>query len=615
MTSLTLGSRTVDFTYFQSGGHQTAKLATASDHSPTTVSYDAAGNETPVGSGTFTYSPRNYLASGDNLAYSYDGRGLRVATTRTGVTLFPVRLALNPMSVQGGNTVVTVSGTVTLNDSTGGTVVLASSDATVASVPPSVPVSAGQLSANFSVTTFAVVSDQRVTITATLNGVAVTATLTVTSAAKLVLLSFSPRTVQGGGGRTSTGTVTLNGGAPGPSGAMVMLTSTNPAVTVPVSVTVPQNQATATFTATTSAVTSSTSVDVTAMYGGVTQHASLLLVPYAVQRRVPAAGENPVLIASLALSKAARYVFGRGDWEPTSSLRPGWLGDRFADEGGSFLGSGSLEAIDIALAASPPGPPKRNFIYSPEMNLLAESELSWPREKTILYEYIWFNGHPVAQVDSGTVTHWTFTDHLGTPLIQTDAAGAVFWRAEYEPYGKVFAFNPPTLADQHQPLRLPGQEAEQFNLLANGISERFYNIFRWYRYGWGRYTQRDLFWTHDPEQGISPYGYANSDPLAFTDPAARAPVNVFDSLKQKLCQSLVNKGCDSYICPTQCPGEPIPGLRLKCLFLGSRLCSCYAEGKIGLGEAKKLGDRLARATSTCEEFLAAVSGELDRRCK
>jgi RHS repeat-associated protein len=134
---------------------------------------------------------------------------------------------------------------------------------------------------------------------------------------------------------------------------------------------------------------------------------------------------------------------------------------------------------------------RRYSFYSPEMNLLAETEITTSGTPAIQYEYVWFNGHPVAQVDPGPTTHWTFTDHLGTPLIQTDDAGAVpYWRAEYEPFGRVFSLR---TADQHQPLRLPGQEAEELNTSTdgNGATERSYNIFRWYRPAWGRYTQSD----------------------------------------------------------------------------------------------------------------------------
>jgi RHS repeat-associated protein len=147
------------------------------------------------------------------------------------------------------------------------------------------------------------------------------------------------------------------------------------------------------------------------------------------------------------------------------------------------------------------------------MNLLAESELSQPREKAIIYEYIWFNGHPVAQVDGGTETHWTFTDHLGTPLLQTTSSQAIWWRAEYEPYGRILSLRTST---QHQPLRLPGQESEELNISTdgNGATERLYNVFRWYRSGWGRYAQSDPI---SSAATPNPYQYALANPLRVTD--------------------------------------------------------------------------------------------------
>lgn len=56
------------------------------------------------------------------------------------------------------------------------------------------------------------------------------------------------------------------------------------------------------------------------------------------------------------------------------------------------------------------------------------------------------------------------------------------WRAEYEPYGSVYAYRAGDDGDP-QALRLPGQEA------ADPIVGQEYNIFRWYRSEWGRYTQ------------------------------------------------------------------------------------------------------------------------------
>jgi RHS repeat-associated protein len=112
---------------------------------------------------------------------------------------------------------------------------------------------------------------------------------------------------------------------------------------------------------------------------------------------------------------------------------------------------------------------------------------------------------------------WTFTDHLGTPLVQTSLPQGVVWQAEYEPYGKVFALRAGD--GQHQPLRLPGQEAEQLELGANGSTERSYNIFRWYRPGWGRYTQPDPLMSRNPIFGdVNLYSYVSNAPITGQDP-------------------------------------------------------------------------------------------------
>ncbi len=162
--------------------------------------------------------------------------------------------------------------------------------------------------------------------------------------------------------------------------------------------------------------------------------------------------------------------------------------------------------------------PGRYSIYTPEMNLLSETSISPPGSHPILYEYVWFNGHPVAQVDLPATVHWTFTDHLGTPLLQTQSDGTtMFWRAEYEPYGRLFTLR---TTDQHQPLRLPGQEAEELNVSTdgNGQTERSYNIFRWYRAKWRQYTQGDPAWAAFRIDELNNYVYAINDPVGFTDP-------------------------------------------------------------------------------------------------
>jgi RHS repeat-associated protein len=71
--------------------------------------------------------------------------------------------------------------------------------------------------------------------------------------------------------------------------------------------------------------------------------------------------------------------------------------------------------------------------------------------------------------------------------------------------------------DVHQPLRLPGQSAEQFDMGANGFSPLSYNNARWYQPTWGQYTQPDpLGFAGSP---TNLYAYANNDPLALIDPS------------------------------------------------------------------------------------------------
>ncbi|HEX7103964.1 MAG TPA: WD40 repeat domain-containing protein, partial [Nitrolancea sp.] len=89
-------------------------------------------------------------------------------------------LNLDSSSVEGG---ASVSGTVSLSAAGAGcqarTVTLDSSSPTVASVPVSVEIPAGATSANFTVQTTAVTTDQQVMISGSLNGATQSATLTV----------------------------------------------------------------------------------------------------------------------------------------------------------------------------------------------------------------------------------------------------------------------------------------------------------------------------------------------------------------------------------------------------------------------------------------------------
>ncbi|MGD1078804.1 MAG: N,N-dimethylformamidase beta subunit family domain-containing protein [Candidatus Sulfotelmatobacter sp.] len=147
-----------------------------------TTWHPAAGRETwtyswtPSVSGNYTLRSRATDDSG-NLETPSPGVIVAASTNAQALT----SMTLNANSVSGGNT---VQGTVMLGQPAGSggvAVSLSSTNPSVASVPPSVTVPAGQFSANFTVTSFGVSLPTSVTISATY--VATTsATLTVTNA-------------------------------------------------------------------------------------------------------------------------------------------------------------------------------------------------------------------------------------------------------------------------------------------------------------------------------------------------------------------------------------------------------------------------------------------------
>jgi len=106
---------------------------------------------------------------------------------------------------------------------------------------------------------------------------------------------------------------------------------------------------------------------------------------------------------------------------------------------------------------------------------------------------------------------------MGAPFLQTTSTGSIYWQADYGPYGGVFQLR--AGASAHQPLRLPGQEAEQVSATSgpNGDTARYYNNARWYRPAWARYTQPDPLGLFEDPTNL--YGYALMNPETFIDPS------------------------------------------------------------------------------------------------
>ena len=385
----------------------------------------------------------------------------------------------------------TRTGTVTLNGPApagGASVTLTSSNILVVTVLPNpLLIPAGSTSAPFTVAGGDVSNTTTAYVTGSYGGGSQSVVVTVTTELMIYSLSLNPTTVTGPG--TSMGTIWLNGPAPSPSGAAVTVTSSNTSVaTVPSPVTVMSGQMSQNFMVTAFGVPITQVSAINGVYGGQNAYANLTVKPATTRTKESlseALGSDFFSFAQTRFSLgSAKHGSGGG---PGLFRLVGRVLSAVSGSGGREASPKKVLKPEVTITS----PVRRYSFYSPDMSLLAESEMQWTGDTAapaIIYEYIWLNGHPVGQVDGGVINHWTFTDHLGTPIIQTDASGNIYWQAEYEPYGRVFALR---TADQHQPLRFPGQEAEQMNLGQNGKTDRKYNIFRWYRARQGRYTSSD----------------------------------------------------------------------------------------------------------------------------
>ncbi|HSI71799.1 MAG TPA: hypothetical protein VK934_01365 [Fimbriimonas sp.] len=188
-----------------------------------------------------------------------------------GINLPPIvaTVKVNPTSVPGG-TNSTGTATLTLPAPAGGTVVALSADAGLG-VPATVTVPEGNKSVNFVISTTGVDADVVKKVTATLDGISLSADLKVL-AAHTVQLMMDPVSVEEG--QTSSGHIVLDAMA-GPSGVSVSLSSNKSFVTVPASLNIPSGQSMGAFTANTSDPGATASALITATALGSSAQASL----------------------------------------------------------------------------------------------------------------------------------------------------------------------------------------------------------------------------------------------------------------------------------------------------------------------------------------------------
>lgn len=271
-------------------------------------------------------------------------------------------LSIAPGAVRDG---ASATGTVTLaaaDPTADTTVLLFSSDPSIATVPASIDIPAGATSGTFTIATSATAPpDSAVQIQAWVGSTPRFANLGINASRPagpfLSAVSSTPSTLTGGS--PATGTVTFS--APTVDGAGATLSSSDPAlVQVPSSVLVRRASATGAFPITTAPVSATTTVTITASWFDITRTTTITLVPGAPAApdrvgidtatwskgllTIRATSSNPNAILSV-YSSSGTFMFtltsdGRGRY----SDQRGWLDNPRQIEVRSNLG-GSATAV------------------------------------------------------------------------------------------------------------------------------------------------------------------------------------------------------------------------------------------------------------------------------
>jgi len=146
-----------------------------------------------------------------------------------------------------------------------------------------------------------------------------------------------------------------------------------------------------------------------------------------------------------------------------------------------------------------------HFIFDQQGSLIAETE----QNGTVIAEYVYLNGEPMAKIDADGV-NYIHTDHLGTPVMMSDAGGAKVWEIEARPFGD----GATVTGTGSLNLRFPGQ----YNDAESGLN---YNFFRDYNPAIGRYVEADPIGLAG---GVNPFVYVSNNSINWIDPYGLAKI-------------------------------------------------------------------------------------------
>ena len=121
--------------------------------------------------------------------------------------------------------------------------------------------------------------------------------------------------------------------------------------------------------------------------------------------------------------------------------------------------------------------------------------------------YVYAGSRRIARI-VGDSARYYLADHLGSTRSLIDEAGSITTAYDYWPYGKVLASS----GAESTHLRFTGHERDAESSLD-------YMLARSYAYDIGRFLRPDPMQAEYP--GISPYAYANNNPLKYVDPDGR----------------------------------------------------------------------------------------------
>ncbi|MDY7096025.1 MAG: RHS repeat-associated core domain-containing protein [Acidobacteriota bacterium] len=238
-------------------------------------------------------------------------------------------------------------------------------------------------------------------------------------------------------------------------------------------------------------------------------------------------------------------------------------------------------------------------VYSSEGLLHAVTHFTGPTEEGTRY-YFYFAGRPVAQMDVpvGGVAEvrWLSVDHLGTPVLATDAAGMELWQGGFEPFGSDYSGASVAGVD----LRFPGQWEDGIWEEASEGEGIVYNLNRWYQPQVGRYGKVDPLLVVQ-RTVVDPFIYALSNPTNLIDPAGLQACKCNDECPGGEWQyegwgfSFAAGGGFSHSRGSfKCLSSPMAKVKVK--------ATCWLGGPIlGLGIGVETGTPFAPAACGCSE--------------